>query len=251
MAKRFRAVKPELKLDQAIVDQVEEMILNGDLRPGDQLPSERDLAAAFGVARPTVREATKVLESRGLLEVRRGSGVFVTSAIDLALLDSLDLLVRYNQCTPEMIYEVRWVIEVAMAGLAAERATETDLTALQSAVDDMAANLEDVPGYNKADLAFHRAVAESTHNQMFATLADFLLRGIASVIELVTKTRGNTSRGLREHQRVYAAIAARDPHAAREAMQNHLIGSQEELYRMTGHVRADTGQGGPSGSGAE
>lgn len=251
MPTRFRAVKPDLKLDQAIVDQIEEMILNGDLLPGDQLPSERDLAAAFGVARPTVREATKVLESRGLLEVRRGSGVFVTSAIDLALLDSLDLLVRYNQCTPEMIYEVRWVLEVAMAGLAAERATDADLQALQWAVDDMAAHLEDVKGYNKADLAFHRAVAESTHNQMFTTLADFLLRGIASVIELVTKTRGNTTRGLREHQRVYAAIAARDPGAAREAMQGHLIGSQEELYRITGRMGSETQPGDPPDTAAE
>ena len=233
MPPQFRSVKQEHKLYKTIVDQIQQKIISGELRPGERLPSERELADAFGVGRPTVREATKVLESKGLLEMRRGAGVFVSPAIQDALLESLNLLVQYNQCTPEMVYEVRRVQEVSMAGLAALRATENDLAAMREALKDMEATLDDIDSYNQADLLFHRAVAKATHNQMFIILTEFLLKGTASVIHLVTQTRNNTARGLREHQRVFQAIAAGDADSARQAMQDHLTVSQQQWHKIT------------------
>lgn len=238
MPQRFRSVKSDRKLYETIVDQIQGMIISGELRPGERLPSERELADAFGVGRPTVREATKVLESKGLVEMRHGAGVFVSPAIQDALLDSLNLLVQYNQCTPEMIYEVRRVQEVAMAGLAATRADEDDLAAMRAALDDMEAKLDDIESYNKADLAFHRAVAEATHNQMFIILADFLLKGTAFVIRLVTQSRNDTARGLSEHLRIFDAIAAGDADGARRAMQDHLAVSQQELHKIMASAEA-------------
>jgi GntR family transcriptional repressor for pyruvate dehydrogenase complex len=238
MSERFQSVKPDRKLYEAIVDQIEEMIVSGKLRPDERLPSERELADAFGVGRPTVREATKILNSRGLLEVRAGAGVFVAPSIQDSLLESLDLLVRLNQCTPEMIYEVRGVLEVAMAGFAATRADDTDLADLHAALEHMEANLHDIDTYNEGDLAFHRVVSKATHNQMFIILSEFLLKGIASVIRLVTQTRGNTASGLREHQLILGAIAAGDADRAGSAMQQHLSVSQNALKSLSAQEKS-------------
>lgn len=236
MPDRFRAVKPDLQLSDAIVEQIQDMIISGQLHPDERLPSERELADAFRVGRPTVREATKILKSKGLLEVRHGAGVFVAPSIQDSLLESLDLLVRLKQCTPEMIYEVRRVLEVAMAGFAATRAEEADLAELRAALENMEANLDDIKRYNEADVAFHRVVSQATHNQMFMILSEFLLKGIASVTELVTRTRGNTARGLHEHRLIYDPIAAGDAERARLAMQDHLSVSESVLSAIKGQT---------------
>ncbi len=129
--KTFHTVKTARKLSDMVVDQIEQAIINGRFLPGEQLPSERSLAEAFGVSRALVREATRTLQQKGLLEIRHGAGVFVSHSIENVLADSYRLLIGFERISDIDIFEVRIVLEVGIAGFAAARAGENDLRSIE------------------------------------------------------------------------------------------------------------------------
>jgi len=148
----YRAVKTS-RLFEQIVQQVEDSILKGQLKPGDQLPAERDLAQSFGVSRTAVREAVKTLREKGLVEAYSGRGTFVTNGTSQAMRQSLDLMIRINpQEGSANLAELRQVLEPEIAGLAAERIEEQLLTTMREAVAVMDRNLHDPGAYVEADL---------------------------------------------------------------------------------------------------
>src|SRR6202022_4589002 len=137
----YRAVRVS-RLYEQIVKQVEESILKGQLKPGDQLPAERDLAQSFGVSRTAVREAAKTLREKGLVEAYSGRGTFVTNGTSQAIRQSLDLMIRINkQEGSAHLAELRLVLEPEIAGLAAERIEEQLLSTMREAVVIMDRNL--------------------------------------------------------------------------------------------------------------
>ena len=137
----YRAVKTS-RLYEQIVQQVEDSILKGQLKPGDQLPAERDLAQRFGVSRTAVREAVKTLREKGLVEAYSGRGTFVTNGTSQAIRQSLDLMIRINQQEGlANLAELRLVLEPEIAGLAATRIEEQLLSTMREAVAVMDRNL--------------------------------------------------------------------------------------------------------------
>src|SRR5579862_2585433 len=133
------------RLYEQIVQQIEASIVKGDLKPGDQLPAERDLAQRFGVSRTAVREAVKALREKGLVEAYSGRGTFVTNGTLHAIRQSLDLMVKIGQADgATQLVEVREILEPEIAALAAERAEEQHLAALREAVAIMDASLEEI-----------------------------------------------------------------------------------------------------------
>ena len=127
----YRIVKTS-RLYEQIVQQVEDSILKGQLKPGDQLPAERDLAQRFGVSRTAVREAVKTLREKGLVEAYSGRGTFVTNGTSQAIRQSLDLMIRVNQQEGSAnLAELRLVLEPEIAGLAAPRIEEQLLSTMR------------------------------------------------------------------------------------------------------------------------
>src|SRR5438132_11589160 len=150
------------RLYEQIVQQIEESILKGTLKTGDQLPAERDLAQRFGVSRTAVREAVKALREKGLVEAYSGRGTFITDGTSQAVRQSLDLMVKIGQ--PEgsqYLAELRAILEPEIAALAAARAHESDMATIREAVAAMERAGEDPDAYMEGDLDFHLAVAEA------------------------------------------------------------------------------------------
>lgn len=217
------------RLYKQIVEQIERRIAAGDLRVGDRLPPEPELAQQFGVSRTAVREAVKALCEKGLLEIRPGRGTFVINERPDVMRHTLSLLTKLDPIEgARSLVEVREILEPAIAALAAMRITDEYIAIMQEAVAKMDTALDDVDAFVEADLDFHLALAEATQNLIIPALID-------TIIDLLREQRRNTGlvngglkRGQFHHKKILDAVIHRDPDAARIAMQRHLEQVRED-----------------------
>jgi len=224
----YRTVKTS-RLYEQIVGQVEESILSGQLKPGDQLPAERELATRFGVSRTAVREAVKCLREKGLVEAYTGRGTFVTSGTAQGMRQSLDLMVRVNQQEGSAhLAELRLLLEPGIAALAAERIEGQLLVTMQDAVQAMDRGLNDPDAYIEADLDFHLALAEAADNPMVLSLLDSIVGLLRDQRTKIFSVDGGPQRGQFHHKRILDAVKRGDAEAAREAMRAHLEQVRED-----------------------
>ena len=223
----FLKVAPE-KLSNSVVRQIEQLILRGILRPGERLPSERDLADKMGVSRPSLREAIADLANRGLLVSRAGSGIFVAEVLGSAFSPALaQLFSTHDEAVFDYISFRR-----DMEGLAAERAaiygSETDLKLIDTILSKMeAAHLKRDPSDEaQLDAEFHMAIIEASHNvimlHMLRSMFDLLRQGVFYNRQVMFKNRMTRDQLLDQHRAINAAIQARDPEAARAAVGAHM-----------------------------
>lgn len=211
------------RLYEKIVQQVEELILNGQLKPGDQLPSERELAQQFGVSRTAVREAIKALREKGLVEAYLGKGTFITNATSQAIRQSLGLMMRIGQPgNMTQLEEVREILEPDIAALAAARADEQLLATLREAIAVMDRSQRDPEAYIEADLDFHLSLAEAVDNPIILSLLDSIVELLREQRLKIFRVEGGPARGQYHHKRILEAVERRNPEAAREAMRAHL-----------------------------
>jgi GntR family transcriptional regulator, transcriptional repressor for pyruvate dehydrogenase complex len=226
----YKAVRTS-RLYQQIVQQIEESILKGALKPGDQLPAERELAQNFGVSRTAVREAVKALREKGLVEAYSGRGTFITDGTSQAIRQSLDLMIRIGQQEGSThLAELRQILEPEIAALAALRIEDQLLATMREAVATMDRSLHDPEAYIEADLDFHLALAEAAGNPLVLSLLDSIVGLLREQRMRIFQVDGGPERGQFHHKRILAATEERDPERARAAMRDHL-----------GQVREDSG----------
>jgi GntR family transcriptional regulator, transcriptional repressor for pyruvate dehydrogenase complex len=217
------------RLYEQIVQQVEESIVKGALKPGDQLPPERELAQQFGVSRTAVREAVKALREKGLVEAYPGRGTFITDGTSYAIRQSLDRMVKIGQSEGSgYLVEVREILEPEIAALAATRADEENLAAMREAIAVMDAARQDSDAFIEADLDFHLALAEAAANPLILTLIDSIVGLLREQRTRIFLVNGGPERGQYHHKRVMEAVEHRDPIGAREAMKAHLRQVRED-----------------------
>jgi GntR family transcriptional repressor for pyruvate dehydrogenase complex len=219
------------RLYEQIVQQIEESILKGSLKAGDQLPAERELAIRFGVSRTAVREAVKALREKGLVEAYSGRGTFITDGTSQAVRQSFDLMVKIGQ--PEGstdLAEVRSILEPEIAALAAERAEESDRATLREAVAVMDRSLKDADAYIEADLDFHLALAEAAANPLILSLIDSIVGLLREQRLRIFQVEGGPQRGQIHHKRILEAMEKRDAKVARDAMKAHLEQVREDSH---------------------
>lgn len=219
-------------VSEAIVDRIRDSITRGELRPGDRLPPERDLAAQLGVSRMAVREAIKVLSAMGLVEVRQGDGTFIRRVTAESLLDPLVAgnLVEANQLME--IVEVRQALEVEMAGLAARRATAEDLEAMAASLERMAALAGDAEAFLAGDREFHTAICDAARNSVLSRVYDHILDMIHRLQHQTYRVPGAAARALASHQAILAAIRAGNEAAARAAMREHMDNARRDVEAL-------------------
>jgi GntR family transcriptional repressor for pyruvate dehydrogenase complex len=219
----FEQVTREPRLSDKVADLILETILSRRLKVGDKLPSERELAEQFGVSRTVVREAVRGLAAKGVIEVRTGSGLRVAAVDASSVQESVSLFLRGAPIDLERVHEVRVVLEVHMAGLAAKRVTQADIVRLRGAHEHMNTDSGSAEERARDDLAFHRDIAVATHNELFVLLLDAIA---SSLVEIMRDNlgSGSTPMALDQHGRILEGIVARDADAAREAMAKHLEG---------------------------
>jgi GntR family transcriptional repressor for pyruvate dehydrogenase complex len=227
---QYEAIQCE-RLYEKIVDQIENRILSGELKLGEHLPSERELAEQFRVSRTAVREAVKTLSEKGLVQVRRGRGTFVTNGTSQAMRHSLGLMIKIGQAEGSRhLVEVREIFEPETAALAALRASDDQIAAMREAVATMDAALGDAETFIEGDLDFHLALAEASQNSLIPALIDSIVDLLREQRMAIFRVAGGPQRGQYHHQRILAAVTRHDPQGAREAMRAHLQ-----------QVRQDTG----------
>ncbi len=223
------------RLYEQIVQQIEESILKGTLKAGDQLPAERELAQRFGVSRTAVREAVKALREKGVVEAYSGRGTFITDGTSQAVRQSFDLMVKIGQ--PEGstdLAEVRSILEPGIAALAAERASEADRATLREAVAVMDRALKDADAYIEADLDFHLALAEAAANPLILSLIDSIVGLLREQRLRIFRVEGGPERGQVHHKRILDAMEKRDAGKARAAMKAHLEQVREDSEFSSG-----------------
>jgi GntR family transcriptional repressor for pyruvate dehydrogenase complex len=211
------------RLYEQIVQQIEDSILKGTLKPGNQLPAERELAQQFGVSRTAVREAVKALREKGLVEAYSGRGTFVTDGTSQAIRQSLDLMVKIGQPDGSTsLAELRAILEPEIAALAATRVEEQYLATMREAVAVMDASRRDPDAYIEADLDFHLALAEAAANPLILSLIDSIVGLLREQRMRIFRVDGGPERGQFHHKRILQAIEQRDPEKARATMRAHL-----------------------------
>jgi GntR family transcriptional repressor for pyruvate dehydrogenase complex len=218
----YTAVKTS-RLYQKIVEQIEQSIRAGTLKAGDQLPAERDLALQFGVSRTAVREAVKALFEKGLVEAMPGRGTFVVDATPQSIRQSFDLMLSFGRSDGfKYLADVREILEPEIAARAAERAGDKQLDAMREAIALMDANPQDPPRFIEADLDFHLALAEATHNPLVLALIDSIVGLLREQRTKVFETAEGPMHGQYHHKRILDAVERHDAPAARQAMLAHL-----------------------------
>jgi GntR family transcriptional repressor for pyruvate dehydrogenase complex len=211
------------KVYEQIAEQIEQRILSGNIRNGDRLPTERELAVQFQASRTAVREAMKTLAQKGLIDMRPGRGTIVIDRTTHAMRRSLGLMIRVGHTDGSAnLVEVREILEPEIAALAAARATEEHLIALHEAIKVMDANLDDADAYIAADNDFHRALAKATQNSLVLAFLDSIVDLLSEQRKHIFSVNGGAARGQMHHKLVLEAIHRRDSEAARTAMRAHL-----------------------------
>ena len=208
------------KLRDRVVESLTDMILESDLKPGDQLPSQQELTEKLGVSRVVLRESVQWLEAHGLVEAIQGKGVVIKVPDPVHALKGLKLFLRRQSTTLADLWQARSFLEPEIAALAAQVATPEHLDAMAEAVSVMRDPGSDVPTIIAADMRFHYLLAEATGNMVLRLFWEV----IAAIIQesMAKTTRGRTY----DHSGILEAVRSRDPEAAREAMHLHMSSSQ-------------------------
>jgi DNA-binding FadR family transcriptional regulator len=222
----FQSIEPR-RLYRQIADQIRSLISSGEFHAGSRLPSERDLAKQLGVSRPSVREALIALEVEGLVDVRIGSGIYALGQAGKAVAGTVDADEPAEaEAGPFELLRARYVIESECAALAAKSAKKAHLQALEEALDQMAVESRDGSQPLAGDRLFHLRVVEATGNGALVSVVKMLweerVGPLYKQLEEHYDSPALWASAMAEHRAVLKAIAARDPVAAKSAMQRHL-----------------------------
>lgn len=220
----FQPIKTK-KIYEEIVEQLKDMISRGELKPGEKLPAEREMAESLGVSRASVREALTALEAIGILDVRPGDGTFVRQTSSSETFQPLALVLAVERNPGKQLMEVRRVLETESAALAAVRATEDNLKNIRESLVRMK-EADSVSQAVEYDLRFHFAIAEATQNtillRMMNTVADLMHHTFRTNRERLYARSSNGAEIIKEHTAIYQAILERKPPLAKQYMLEHI-----------------------------
>jgi GntR family transcriptional regulator, transcriptional repressor for pyruvate dehydrogenase complex len=223
------------KLSEEVVSHFTELIMQQQLRPGDRLPPERQLAEELGVSRTSLREAVKRLQEKGLLDARQGSGTFVRSLSADALSESLSLFVQSDINRYLGLMELRSILDVEIAGRLAVSATEDDIAHLMQHIELMSHLLDSPDKFADEDVAFHLAFYESMNNSLLMSIVQPIMTLLNEAMQVTFVAPGAAASSLRRHIALIECIRAHDAEGARGVMRAIIARGEE---RVSEHLRA-------------
>lgn len=210
-------------LTNSVMHQIEQMILDGRISPGDWLPPQTELAEGFGVGLSTVREATRGLALMGILDPQAGRGTRVSTDAYVSLRMTSLVRDRLNDLEAKKIHETRCIIEVGITELAAKRATQGDIHEIERSLAHMEDVKDDDAAFVKADLEFHSAVAKASKNDLIEEIYQILLEMLSEVMDQIIRIPGLKDRGIQMQRRILKAIRARDYESARQLAEKNIV----------------------------
>lgn len=216
-------------VSDAVVARIRDSISRGELKPGDQLPPERDLAIQLGVSRLAMREGLKVLAAMGLVDARQGEGTFITRPTSRSLLDPAVAGPLLDAAEMLELVEARTVLEVEIVGLAARRASPEHLAALEARMHTMTENLAAGADFLQADLEFHETILAAAGNRILSRIYGNINDLVFHLLEETHNAPGSGERAVRSHREILASVKARDETRARRAMRTHMANVRADL----------------------
>jgi len=229
-------------VSEQVAQRLLSLIQSGNLKPGQQLPPERELAVTLDVSRPSLREALRALSLLGVVRIRPGGGAFVTALDPESLLAPIHFFISLDAENLESLFDARILIESGIARLAASRISKQGIDKLRRCLDEEVQDLNDADRFIAADEQFHKTIFDAVVNPFLQKIATSLhVLGHASR-EVTGHIPGVIEQSLADHKRILSAIVARDGGKAGEAMEAHLVNVRKAYQR-----RAARKQGGPRG----
>jgi len=224
------------KIYQEVLDRLMRRIESGEIRPGDQLPPERELMEVYGVGRPAIREALQAMERSGIVEISHGerARVVIPTAQDLIaqIGSGARHLLQVQPDTLEHLKQARIFLEAGTARMAAERATPDDVALLRQRIEEHRAAVPPNEGFLQRDMAFHREIARISGNPIYPAIVEAIFQWASAYYQPMVRAPGAESLTLEEHTRLVDAIEAHDASAAEEAVRAHLSRSNERYRRL-------------------
>ena len=229
-------------LPNKVRSQLLQMIAAGKLTPGDRLMPERELASELEVSRNVVREAIRSLVDANVLEARQGAGVFVASLHVESLIEPLELILALDNATLHSLAQARLAIEPGIAALAAHQASDEDIEALDRLIEASGASAPDDSEQLRAiDVELHARVVRMTENPFLARIMESIGRLARSSRDFTNSMPRMRTAAHEDHERIVAALRARDPEAARDAMADHLKHVERTLAEVAMEQAAGEG----------
>jgi GntR family transcriptional repressor for pyruvate dehydrogenase complex len=244
MAIKFRSVRNAGKLSELVRNQLEKAILSGEVKVNEQLPTEANLGASFGVSRTVIREALQRLEAQGLVQSRIGSGSYVAPYPMDQVKTAMGRFAALNQQADTFLnlLDLRIVIETETCGRLAERHDADAISDLRTILGQMAQSREDLVQFAKADMDFHIRIAQASGNPFFPTILESL-KGIGQAFSLATyESRAIIERTRRDHRAILQAVIDGDGETSRRRMHDHIAFSKTHYLELQARLEsADSG----------
>ena len=222
---------PTSRVSEAIANQMMQAILSGKLRPGDKLPTEREMVEQFGTSRVSVREAVRLLEQMGLVEIRRGAGggTFVVGPEYRPVADSFRVKMQLSHGTVDHLTDARMLLEPGLCRLAAQHADAKDMERLRAVVEEQETLVRQRKEVSSYDLKFHRAIIEASHNPVLALTTVSVIDLVVSALQQARVGGGLTLHVVNFHRAIYNALCERDGERAARLMAEHVADIQSRL----------------------
>jgi GntR family transcriptional repressor for pyruvate dehydrogenase complex len=220
-------------LSEKIAERLLSLIKEKQLKPGDRLPPERELAVSMGVSRPSLREALRALSIMHIIENRQGSGTYITSLQPETLVEHLDFIIALNDRSFLDLFEARKILEVGLASTAALTIRDEELDGLKECLDRAAKEVDDPEAFLQSDLELHQRILESARNQILA-----LFMKSINDLNIASRRRTGESRKVREqtlkdHRLILSALRTHDAQLSGQAMRDHLNHVEQHLKAMS------------------
>lgn len=219
-------------LADQIAERILQMLLDKELKPGDKLPPERELATGMGVGRPALREALRALSLINVIEIRQGAGAYVTDLDTTQLVQHLNFVFSLDDSAIMDLFDARNIVEVGIIELAAQRIQDSEILELEASLEKSVQTMDDPEAFLQADLELHLLIARIARNPV-------MYRFMESIQELGLASRrrtghlvGVTDQSVADHRKIVDALKARDPRLAREAMWQHLNNVKKKLESL-------------------
>jgi DNA-binding FadR family transcriptional regulator len=222
-----------VRLYENAVDQIQTLILRQEYKPGDRLPSERALAEHFHISRHSLREALRILDVMGLIEIRVGDGIYAKEVDFLPYIESLNLSISsrlpLERDSFVKLWRARRILETGNVDLAAKEVTESFLKSLWRCIEEMEKNIDHQEAFISAGIRFHRLIVEAAQNEILILIWDMLANLIRKSQSKIYGISWSPKKALSAHKKIYLALKAKDPRKAVEAMKQHMLDEEKAL----------------------
>jgi len=218
-------------ITELVVQRIKELLERGELKAGSRLPPERELAEMLSISRPSLRTALKALSVMGIIRAKPGAGTYIADSIPEVFTEPMHFMTLINNTSVEELFEARRIIEAGLAELAAERATDADIAALNREIDGMRKAIGDPENFLKHDIRFHQAMARTANNKLMSGVMDTIAHLLYAIRRQTIARASDFDEAVVWHQKIVAAMQKHDGKRAKDMLSGHLRAAQSAWER--------------------